>query len=199
VSLTLRTLATRLGRGVSIGANDLDEAISLVNKSIESTRAMAHGMSPVTLDKGGISAALNTLAERSRVAYGISVRARTRNSTGREIGQTLAYHLYRITQEAVSNAVKHGGCRVVSIDLGITKRGVTLTVDDDGSGIPEEVARVDGMGLKTMTYRARLVGGIVSVSPRPGGGTRVRCVCPDEPPKPRQLTARSTVRRLPKG
>lgn len=180
VSLTLRSLATRLNRGAVLGEHDLDEVITLVNQSIESTRAMAHGMSPVTLEEGGIAAALHTLAERSGVAYGIRVRARTSNTAHRPVEPTLAYHLYRIAQEAIANAVKHGACRTAIVDLRITAKVATLTIDDDGTGIGigADHGKGDGMGLKIMTYRARLVGGTVSVAPRADGGTRVTCSCP---------------------
>jgi signal transduction histidine kinase len=87
----------------------------------------------------------------------------------------VAIHLYRIAQEAVSNAVKHGQARRIEIGLTAKGRSMTLAVKDNGRGIPRKLPKLKGMGLRIMNYRAEVIGGTLRVEPVPGGGTRVLC------------------------
>ena len=89
-----------------------------------------------------------------------------------------ALHLYRIAQEAVTNAVKHGRARHIAIRLTSTDQQHTMTVIDDGQGLSEGAAGYPGMGLQIMHYRARSIGGVLEVGPAPGGGVRVVCSVP---------------------
>jgi two-component system CheB/CheR fusion protein len=88
---------------------------------------------------------------------------------------TVAIHLYRIAQEAVSNALKHGQARRIEIGLTAKGRSLTLSVSDNGAGIPRQPPRQKGMGLRIMRYRAEVIGGAFKVEPHPGGGTRLVC------------------------
>jgi signal transduction histidine kinase len=87
-----------------------------------------------------------------------------------------AMHLYRIAQEAVSNAIKHGKAKHIVIGLNHQEDVVALTVDDDGVGLPKPVPKTEGMGLRIMAYRARMIHGSFEVKGNDGGGTTVRCV-----------------------
>ena len=86
----------------------------------------------------------------------------------------IATHLFRIAQEAINNAVKHGKARHIVVTL-TQQDGMTLTVYDDGAGIPAVEQRAPGSGLRIMAYRARIIGATLSVLPAPAGGTLVRC------------------------
>ena len=80
------------------------------------------------------------------------------------------------TKEAVTNAVKHRQARNVWITLTQDDRsGAALAVKDDGAGLPEDYQHRRGMGLHTMNYRARMIGGTLTVQRDPGGGTVVTC------------------------
>ena len=92
--------------------------------------------------------------------------------------QGSAIHLYRIAQEAVSNAIRHGKARRIRIQLGTEDGRVGLTVRDDGIGIPRKLPRQKGMGLPIMQYRAEVMGGSLAVQRKPGGGTTVVCAVP---------------------
>jgi signal transduction histidine kinase len=85
-----------------------------------------------------------------------------------------AAHLYRIVQEAVHNAVRHGQAANVAVDLVGAGERIVLTVEDDGIGIPDELPQ-QGMGLHTMSFRARMIGASLSVERGDGGGTVVTC------------------------
>jgi signal transduction histidine kinase len=99
----------------------------------------------------------------------------------------VAIHLYRIAQEAVSNAIKHGQARRIEIGLAVKDGSVTLAVKDNGTGIPRKLPKRKGMGLRIMRYRAEVIGGALMVEPDPGGGTRVVCIVTEGllPPKAR--------------
>ena len=83
-------------------------------------------------------------------------------------------------QEAVTNAVRHAHARHIAIELASQADATTLSVSDDGTGMPEVLPR-GGMGLNIMRYRATIIGGSLMVEPRPDGGTVVRCTVPGQP------------------
>ena len=178
VALMLRGVATDLKRDIVPTVRDVEELVALVNRAIENSREMARGLSPVTVERGGLVPALSALAHRSRESFGISVRLRSKVLADRTIDEATASHLYRITQEAINNAVRHGHARAVVVSLQANAQTVQLSVSDDGIGLPAHAAEGPGMGLKIMSYRARMMGGVVEVGPRRSGGTRVQCVCP---------------------
>ena len=178
MALMIRSIATNLNRAAPPATRQLEEIVGLVNNAIESARSMAHGLSPVALDGGGLETALRALVRRARSTYRISVRLRLKVSAHLKMSEATASHLYRITQEAINNAVKHGGARAVTVTLQSDDCNVRLSVSDDGIGLPMDAGSGAGMGLKIMDYRARLMGGVIDVAARRGGGTRVQCTCP---------------------
>jgi signal transduction histidine kinase len=88
----------------------------------------------------------------------------------------MATHLYRIAQEAISNAVRHG--KATNVILTLTEAGewATLRIEDDGTGFPESSPRGQGMGLRIMAHRAAILGGTFSIRPKASGGTVVECI-----------------------
>ena len=90
-----------------------------------------------------------------------------------------ATHLYRIAQEAVSNAINHGKAHRVRISLKSAGGRIILSVKDDGSGIPKELPDNRGMGLRIMQYRAGMIGGATMVERDLEGGTSVTCSVPN--------------------
>ena len=94
------------------------------------------------------------------------------------LGQEVAAHLFRIAQEAVNNAVTHGRAERIEISLRGTDGEGRLSVRDNGVGLPDEARQGGGIGLHTMAYRARLIGGSLEVRRRTPRGTAVTCVFP---------------------
>lgn len=89
---------------------------------------------------------------------------------------TSATHLYRIAQEAVANAIKHGHAATISIHLHTKAHEVELRVEDDGTGFSSKPqAKSTGLGLHIMDYRARNIGGVLHVGPGRRKGTVVSC------------------------
>jgi signal transduction histidine kinase len=89
--------------------------------------------------------------------------------------RNLAQQLHQIAFEAVNNAIKHGKAKHIVIGLGGTNGHGSLTIEDDGSGLPQASGSQSGLGLRIMSYRARTIGGSLDVQERSGGGVRVTC------------------------
>jgi signal transduction histidine kinase len=84
-------------------------------------------------------------------------------------------HIFRIIQEAVNNAVRHGRARHVAVSLKPKKGRLTLTISDDGLGMPDDIGEKKGLGLSIMHHRARMIGADLVIKNNPKGGTSVIC------------------------
>lgn len=194
VALMLRGVAGRLAAEYPAILPEIENITGLVNNAIESTRALARGLSPVNLERGGLQDALESLAMHASELYGVPTVFTYRLQPPRMLNAELANHLYRIAQEAVRNAVRHGNARSIRLHLSSARAKVKLSIVDDGTGMPPGAIDATGMGLKIMRYRARILGGTVSFELAEPTGTRVVCECPLEMPggsaaprrKPRQ-------------
>ncbi len=178
VALMLRSLTTRIRRAHPEALAEVDEIVTLLNQSIHNARMLARGLSPVSLERGGLVPALRTLAVRARETYGLSLTLRTRLTHPLRVDESAANHLYRIVQEALSNAMRHGRATRVRIQLTSDDLAIRLSVHDNGRGLPPGEQTAAGLGLRTMRYRAKVVGGDLLVANHRLGGTIVRCVCP---------------------
>jgi len=159
--LRLRTEATT----AADLANQLREAVV-------QTRDLAHGLAPAHVSQVGLVLALESLAQNISRLQGVECTFRS-NSPLRNCNENTAMHLYRIAQEAINNATRHGKALHIAISLEARDDRVTLRIEDDGLGISESGS--SGMGLAVMRYRARLCGGELEVSSPVGGGTAVSC------------------------
>jgi PAS domain S-box-containing protein len=194
VALMLRGVAGRLTAEYPAILPEIENITGLVNNAIESTRALARGLSPVNLERGGLQDALESLAMHASELYGVPTVFTYRLQPPRLLNAELANHLYRIAQEAVRNAVRHGNARSIRLHLSSARAKVKLSIVDDGVGMPAGAIDATGMGLKIMRYRARILGGTVNFELAEPCGTRVVCECPLEMPggsaaprrKPRQ-------------
>ena len=199
ISLMLRSLAKRAGLAAFEAVPELDEIIALVNHAIQSARKMALGISPVTLERGGLLPALQTLIGWSRASYSVDVRLSLSVRSPLLIGESAAAHLYLIVQEAINNAVKHGRARSIAVTARTNRARLSLSITDDGVGIAENPARGAGMGLKLMEYRCGMIGGVMKIKRLPDGGTRIRCVCQQGPARRDSLTPQASRAARPAG
>ncbi|HEX2492173.1 MAG TPA: PAS domain S-box protein [Steroidobacter sp.] len=178
VALMLRSVAGRLTAEYPSILPDVEGIMRLVNNAIESTRALARGLSPVNLERGRLQDALEGLAMHASEIYGVRVLCTYRGVAADPLNPELANHLYRIAQEAVRNSVRHGRARSIRLHLHGARAKVRLTITDDGEGLPEHPLDGHGMGLKIMSYRARMLGGDLRFERTKPQGTRVVCECP---------------------
>jgi signal transduction histidine kinase len=153
------------------------EIHELLKDAIVQARDIARGIAPVHMDEAGLASALEDLAANTRRLHNIDC---TFQPDGEILitNRGMAIQLYRIAQEATSNAVRHGHARAVSIRLAIEVAEVVLTIQDDGVGIGSTDSPSSGMGLRTMRYRAGVLDGKIEILALPGGGTRVCCRAP---------------------
>jgi len=189
VALMLRSVVAQLRKESSSARADVEDIISLVNGAIESTRAMARGLAPVGADRGGLIAGLQSMAVRGMERYGVRAHFNTSLKEPLTLDDGAATHLYRIAQEAFTNAIRHGRVTQVTIELATAEGTLTLSVQDNGRGFDERNAS-NGMGMKLMRYRAQMLGGDVSIVNNPGGGVIVRCACPHRAPRAGDSTPR---------
>jgi signal transduction histidine kinase len=91
----------------------------------------------------------------------------------------VAINLYRIAQEAITNAIKHGRAKNILVELSSSGDCSKLTVESDGLGFPQARARSEGMGLKVMNYRAEMIDATLNICTGANGGTIVTCVFPN--------------------
>jgi PAS domain S-box-containing protein len=176
------TLSKKLGANSEAAASAAAAEITkLLNEAIGEARNLARGLGPLGLDEVGLDGALETLALNVQNLFHVTcalVCERPLFKLPREIEA----HLFRITQEAVNNAVVRGRAQRIDISLGVQGGEGLLCIRDDGVGMPEEARTSDGIGMHTMAYRARLIGGSLEVRRRARGGTLVTCTFPRHAP-----------------
>ena len=172
-----------LSRGLAktLAGKDLPEAAAaaeiadLIKEAIAHTRALARGACPVELEADGLANALRKLAQHTEQMTGIEcVFESDENVLISSPDQ--AEHLFRIAQEAVTNAIKHAEATQIRIMLMETGVGKLLQIEDNGKGIVPPPPPGGGMGLRLMEHRAKLANGTFVVKRRFGGGTEVSCL-----------------------
>ncbi len=145
---------------------------TLLDRSIDTTRNLSRGLYPVSIEKEGLGFALQELAENTEKIFGVSCSVHIDDTLKISSNET-SIQLFRIAQEAVTNAIKHGQARKIDIAMTRGRRVITFYVVDDGSGISDKAREQSGMGLKIMRYRAGVLGGQLKVRQRSRGGTLV--------------------------
>jgi PAS domain S-box-containing protein len=174
IALMLRSLATRFQNECVQGVASINEIVALVNQSIDTARSLARGLLPVRTESGGLPFALRELAARGRDLYGLTVNFRAEIWPEITLTEASASHLYRIAQEALTNAARHGHASKVDILLMVNRNTFLLRITDDGVGIPNPGKPVVGMGLKIMRYRAGMIGAKIEISSSAPHGTIVK-------------------------
>ena len=154
----LRGLSSRIQQRCPDVVENVNEIVGHLNQSIETARSLARGLLPVRNETGGLSSALRALAVRSRDVYGLEVTFSAEVCPEFIFTETNASHLYRITQEALTNAARHGRASLVNIVLIAREDGFSLTITDNGVGFAPVTPSPSGMGLKIMKYRTDMIG-----------------------------------------
>ncbi|HUA65073.1 MAG TPA: PAS domain S-box protein [Alphaproteobacteria bacterium] len=145
-----------------------------MRRAIAHTRNLARGLFPVELETNGLVSALLELACHARQLFKIECRFECAELVSIQ-DNVAATHLYRIAQEAVNNAVKHGRAKRIMISLKSAGDKVALTVADNGIGFADQSRKGSGMGLHTMKYRASVIGAVLQIQSANGTGATVIC------------------------
>ncbi len=179
IAMLAQTLHLKMSRTGLPEADQVADLVKHIREAHEQVRRISRGLLPVEVVPGGLRAALRELAKRTSKADKLDCKLVVRGEVAIRSPND-ATHLYRIAQEAVSNAVRHG--RPSEIVLGLEADGclVRLSVRDNGIGIQESPDGRKGMGLRTMKYRAEQIGATLTVAPAESDGTVVTCTYPIE-------------------
>ncbi|MBN1852088.1 MAG: PAS domain-containing protein, partial [Pirellulales bacterium] len=148
---------------------------------INQIQRIVRNLVPMEIDRDGLLSALQALAANLEERSGISCLVESNRPVWIRDVDT-AIHLYRIAQEVLNNAVKHGKPQRILLRLEAQDGQTTLRIHDDGLGIHHSGKRSAGSGLRIMQYRASVIGADLDVQSAPGGGTLVTCTLPWEEP-----------------
>ena len=176
-SLSLQVLSGKLAEASLPQAKDADAGVELIEEAIDLTRKLAKGLFPLELEGEGLASALRELCRSTADRYHIKCEFNSDSETP-ALDSATATHLYRIAQEAVTNAIKHGHGSQVNVGLSRLEGDLILSVTDDGMGLPESIPEQRGFGLRIMASRAGMIGGTFSVKNRNEGGTIAMCRLP---------------------
>jgi PAS domain S-box-containing protein len=178
LSLLLRGLEVQLTHEAPAYLPQVTRIRELVAHTIQSARLLARGLAPVNLERGGLPEALRHLAQRCIDTYGLECIFENIGQPLPDLNESAATHLFRIAQEATTNAARYAHATRLNVLLETTPRKLRLAITDNGIGLAAGLERSrPGMGLKIMEYRARMMGAKVAFEEvRPG--TRVTVTCP---------------------
>jgi signal transduction histidine kinase len=155
-------------------ARDAKAISHLLNEATEEASKLARSVRPVEVESRGLMMALRELAANTENARDVSCTCEFRRPVFIH-DNNVATNVYRIVEEAIANALRHGNARQIWITLSETKDCVTLCVRDDGEGLPPKFSEDGGLGLHMMRYRARMIGGSVELRRNPTGGSMMTC------------------------
>jgi len=170
-------LQARLAERSLPEAADAARIVKLLDDSVAQTRTLARGLHPVQLEAHGLMSALEQLAAIVRDMFKIDCRLEcSRPVLMPDNG--MATHLYRIAQEAINNAIKHGRASQIRIGLVDSSKRITLTVRNNGIAMPDKRSSKEGIGLRIMQHRATIIGGSLVIVSDARRGTTVVCMVP---------------------
>src|SRR3569623_944009 len=153
----MQDLEEKLADQAPVLMDDADAIVDRLTDTIRSTRSLARGLSPVDIEAGGLGMALAGLVRSSRELLGMECELETPDDLP-PIKPQVATELYRIAQECISNAAKHGAAGLVRVLLRETEEGLMLRVSNNGRPFDPKKVSSQGIGLPIMRYRAESIG-----------------------------------------
>jgi PAS domain S-box-containing protein len=174
IELKSQSLAETLGKKSRAQAAQAEQIAALVREVLAQTRSLARGLSPFILEAEGCVSALKELAANTEKLFNVKCRFQAGGPVPIS-DPVVATHLFRIAQEAVANAVKHGKAGAIEISLTNTGGRTVLAISDNGTGFKSPPQAGSGMGLRTMQYRAGMIGATLLAQAQAGGGARILC------------------------
>ncbi|UCF15630.1 MAG: GAF domain-containing protein [Phycisphaerales bacterium] len=175
IAFMMKVLEQKLANKLPDEATDAEEIKKLVNQAMDQTRGLARGLHSIDLDSGSLTAALQELVNATEKMFGVRCDLKC-DELVPVIDAEIATHLYRITQEAITNAIKHGRAKNIQVEFVSGAGKSILTIENDGLDFPEKIeAKNSGMGLQIMDHRADIIGASLEIGKAPNGGTIVTC------------------------
>lgn len=173
LSLMAKLLQQTLESQARPEAADAAVLMEMLKEAISTARELAKSLYPVELERASLGAALADLAYKIERSFHVLCKADCKIEHA--IEKTVAIHLYRIAQEAMSNAIKHGKAKNIFLQWGVVGGRAVLRVENDGEPFREGQQVNQGMGLAIMRYRARMIRADLTILPGPKGGSIVTC------------------------
>jgi PAS domain S-box-containing protein len=177
LSLGARAAITRASRAVDIDPTFIDFLLDSTNEAVKLCRQLTRGVSPLHDANGDLLEALRHLPHTVSPGSGPQLEVDVESRAPLRLSLERSEHLYRLVQEAVTNALKHAHAAHIRVRVVVTSETVQVGIEDDGVGIGDFARAADGFGLRSMRLRAAAVGASVDVLARPGGGTLICCEC----------------------
>jgi signal transduction histidine kinase len=177
LSLMTKGLELTLSKRQASEARDAAKVHALVQEAMGHARDLARDLATLDSKKTDLPAALSDLAARAKELFRIPCQFKTESDIP-PLDPSVTNQLYKIVQEAVSNAVKHGKAKRIGIRLVNGADKLVVTIQNDGVPFPDHKGQFTGMGLRIMNYRANLVGASLEIKAGPRHGTRVKCTVP---------------------
>ncbi len=178
----IRMLSENLARKLRVNglpaADEVEEIAEMIREADEFARTLSRGLVQVDLESKGLSVALQNLCNRTEKLTGVQCTYLDLESADVK-NHNMALHLYRIGQEAISNAVKHGKPGEIKVRLSCNEYHTSLTVIDDGVGFSSEPNPRLGTGIEIMKHRAGMMGGVLEIARTLDNYTQVRCIVPN--------------------
>lgn len=175
IELMCQVLQQNLAPQSKAEADRAAEIARYVREAIAHTRNLARGLSPVQLDANGLMSALQELVANVENMFKVKCRFQCDEPILIQ-NNAAATHLYRIAQEAINNAIKHGKARSILITFRPAGNRRALLVTNDGLEFPKDLKTGQGMGLRIMNYRAGEIGATLQIGSDDGKGTTVMCI-----------------------
>lgn len=179
IALMTKGLELKLAKQQTPEAQEASRIHALVQETMTHTSDLAQDLATLDLAEKDLPTALGDLAAHARDLFGISCRFQPRGPMP-PLDPALVTQLYKIAQEALTNAIKHGKAKRVSIALANGDNHIVLTIQNSGRPFPALRSQVTGMGLRIMNYRARLIGASLNIKAAGNRGTLVICSVPLE-------------------
>jgi signal transduction histidine kinase len=173
-ALTAQTLRERLAARSAPEIAEADKVVRYIEEGIDLSRNLARGFFSPELEAEGLIFALQSLAETTTERFQIACEFESEGLV-QVPDSAVATQLYRIAQEAVMNAIKHASAHRIDIRLKKSAASLTLSVTDDGIGLPEKLPQLEGLGMRLMSHGAALISAEFHARRNPQGGTVVSC------------------------
>lgn len=161
ISLITQHLARKLDQQSNALANEANEIVSHLQEADRFARALSRTLVPIPVDEKGLKRTFQTLCSQIGRLYDVTCNFLADESAFTHVERIprAATNIYRIIQEATTNAVRHGGASKITISLRENSQGIQLTIRDNGKGFSGDEDQSNGLGIQSMRYRAHVLGG----------------------------------------
>ena len=192
LSLGAQAAAIRASRGTAVDGAFINFLVDTSNQAVKLCRQLTRGVSPLQDANGDLIKALRRLPDSLPPGTGPRLDVQVDSQAPLTLSLERREHLYRVVQEAVTNALKHAHASHIRVRVLVTAETIQVNVEDDGIGIGDAAgAPVSGLGMQSMRMRAAAVGATIEAGTKPDGGTLIRCECTQQEPTESHQPGRS--------